>query len=272
MFRFSLIFAAGWLSLGLAADAPLKIDRAIAKEPVYKSKAPKYGLLVFGPEAKDRVWLVFDGDTLYVDRNGNGDLTDAGDRIPAEKKAGRDPEEDGYTFEVGEVRVGGRTHKALRVYFVPLKRYSDGAFGKRPEVKAALAKDPKALVMRLFIDVDVPGMKGGGLDGRVSFIVGAIDLNGPLQLADAPGKAPAVHLGPPFEVTFYGSRPALRAGRESDLVLVVGSAGVGPGTFAMVEYEDTIPNSAKPSAELILPPLKAGALPHKENFEIKSRC
>src|SRR5262249_30448580 len=51
-----------------------KIDRTIAKEPVYQSK-PKYGLLVFGPHARTRVWLVLDGDVLYADRNGNGDLT-----------------------------------------------------------------------------------------------------------------------------------------------------------------------------------------------------
>src|SRR5215468_22156 len=57
-----------------------KIDRTIAKEPAYKSK-PKYCLLVFGPEAKMRVWLVLDGDVLYVDRNGNGDLTEKGERV-----------------------------------------------------------------------------------------------------------------------------------------------------------------------------------------------
>jgi hypothetical protein len=57
-----------------------KIDRTIAKEPAYRSK-PKYCLLVFGPEAKTRVWLVLDGDTLYVDRNGNGDLTEERERL-----------------------------------------------------------------------------------------------------------------------------------------------------------------------------------------------
>src|SRR5215470_17357354 len=57
-----------------------KIDRTIAKEPAYKGK-PKYCLLVFGPDAKTRVWLVLDGDVLYVDRNGNGDLTDKGETV-----------------------------------------------------------------------------------------------------------------------------------------------------------------------------------------------
>jgi hypothetical protein len=57
-----------------------KIDRAIAKEPAYQDK-PKYCLVVFGQKAKFPVWLVRDGDSLYVDRNGNGDLTDKEERI-----------------------------------------------------------------------------------------------------------------------------------------------------------------------------------------------
>ena len=61
-----------------------KIDRTIKKEPVYKAR-PGYCLLVFGREAKARVWLVWDGDILYVDHNGNGDLTDPDDRIERTK-------------------------------------------------------------------------------------------------------------------------------------------------------------------------------------------
>src|SRR5215831_8034706 len=70
---------------GPASAADLtKVERAIAKEPAYQSKSPKYCLLVFGPEAKTRVWLVLDGGVLYVDRNGNGDLTEEGERIVGE--------------------------------------------------------------------------------------------------------------------------------------------------------------------------------------------
>src|SRR5262249_4307689 len=58
---------------------------------------PRYCLLVFGPEAKTRVWLVLDGDVLYVDRNGNGDLTEAGERMAVKE---------GPRFEIGEVTGG----------------------------------------------------------------------------------------------------------------------------------------------------------------------
>jgi hypothetical protein len=78
----------------MAADLS-KADRTIKKEPTYKTK-PKYCLLVFGPEAKTRVWVVIDGDAAYVDRNGNGDLTEPGKRVqlPGESKV---TESDGKT-------------------------------------------------------------------------------------------------------------------------------------------------------------------------------
>jgi hypothetical protein len=62
-----------------------KIDRRIGKEPAYQTK-PQYCLLVFGPEARLHVWVVLDGDVLYVDRNGNGDLTEPGKRIARSKQ------------------------------------------------------------------------------------------------------------------------------------------------------------------------------------------
>src|SRR5262249_24747275 len=63
---------------------PSNIDRTITKEPVYRTKAPKYCLLVFGLQADRRLWLVLDGDTLFVDTNGNGDLTEAGKKVKVE--------------------------------------------------------------------------------------------------------------------------------------------------------------------------------------------
>src|SRR5437867_4405005 len=88
----------------LAADLA-SIDRIIKKEPAYRTGKPKYCLLVFGPEAKTRVWLVQDGDTLYVDRNGNGDLTEEGEKVAAEKK--EDGTDDGtYTFKIDSIQDG----------------------------------------------------------------------------------------------------------------------------------------------------------------------
>jgi len=68
-------------SSGDSARESSKVDRKIAREPSYATTSPKYALLVFGPEAKLRVWIVTDGETIYLDRNGDGDLTDPKNRF-----------------------------------------------------------------------------------------------------------------------------------------------------------------------------------------------
>lgn len=273
MTRFALAAAAAWLCAAPAAAAPPGPERTIRKEPAYKTKSPRYALLAFGPEGRDRVWLVQDGDALYVDRNGNGDLTEPGEKVAAEKpQNGEAAEEGSYSFQVGELKAGGRTHKGVSVFVAPLSRYDSPSVAQRPDVKVALAKDPKARVYVIRADVDVPGLKGGGLGGRASFMAGFLDLNGVLQFAEKPADAPVVRLGGPLEITFYAEPPSLRVGRGAEIVLVVGTPGEGPGTFAMLSYLDTIPEDAKPVAEITYRPAKPGDKPLKELFEIEGRC
>lgn len=100
------------MSALLACDSPAKavdyskIDRTIAKEPAYQ-KTPGYLLLVIGPKAQTRVWLVLDGEVLYVDRNANGDLTEPGERIRASAiRSGPDDDKPFLRFAVGEIVVG----------------------------------------------------------------------------------------------------------------------------------------------------------------------
>jgi hypothetical protein len=57
-----------------------KVERRLVKEPAYQTKNPRYALFLFGPEARLHVWVVLDGETLYVDRNGDGDLTAENER------------------------------------------------------------------------------------------------------------------------------------------------------------------------------------------------
>ncbi len=65
-----------------------KIDRRIAKEPKYNA-SPRYALFLFDPKGEFRVWAVLDKskadaphyDVLYFDMNGNGDLTEEGERF-----------------------------------------------------------------------------------------------------------------------------------------------------------------------------------------------
>src|SRR5262249_7598960 len=58
-------------------------------------------------------WLVRDGDVLYVDRNGNGDLTEKGERHAATRDQG------GISWRIGDiVEAGGRArHTDLHLRF-----------------------------------------------------------------------------------------------------------------------------------------------------------
>src|SRR5262245_52300377 len=84
---FGILFVAADLvllpTLGWSQDLSA-IPRQIKKQPAYQSGQPKFAVLVFGPKAETRIWAVIDGDTLYLDRNGNGDLTEADERFDLE--------------------------------------------------------------------------------------------------------------------------------------------------------------------------------------------
>jgi len=264
------LIAALAASVASAAD-PSKINRSIAKEPAYTTKAPRYLLLAFGPDAADRVWLVLDGDTLHVDRNGNGDLTEAGEAVPMKKRDGSDPETDGRTFEVGEITAGGRTHKGLVVGTMPLARMSE-EIRNFPHAKELLRADSKVEVVTIILEVRHPSLKGPGVEGRVQMLVGPLDTNGMLTFGGSAKDAPVIHVDGPLQVNFYGSRPSLQIGREADFVLAVGSPGLGKGTFAMLSYDQTIPANACPTVEIDYPAAKAGDSPVKEHYELKERC
>jgi hypothetical protein len=63
---------------GAKENGPLSaVERKIVKEQKYTTE-PKYVLLALGAKAEATVWVVEDGESLYVDKNGNGDLTDDG--------------------------------------------------------------------------------------------------------------------------------------------------------------------------------------------------
>jgi hypothetical protein len=250
----------------VAADLA-KTPRTITKEPAYTTKTPEYLLLAFGPEAGERVWLVRDGGTLYVDRNGNGDLTEAGDAVTAKKREGGNPDVDGYTFEVGDITVGGRTHKAVTVGTMPLATTASTIAGL-PDAKAVLRKNAKAQVVSVMMEVQHRQLKGPGVDGRVPVMAGPLDLDGVLVFGTKPQDAPILHVDGPLQVTCYFSRPTLQIGRETDVVLVVGAPGLGKGSFTMLQYDQVIPASVHPKLEITF----SGSEPHKELYELKERC
>jgi hypothetical protein len=219
-----------WLALGsLPASAAdlTKIDRTIAKEPTYKNK-PKYCLLVFGPEAKFRVWLVIDGDTLYVDRNGNGDLTEPGEAVT------RPP---GGQFAAGTItEPNGIQHTKLQLQVIQA-----GSF------VIAIRIEGKRLEC---VQVEGP-CRGASPPGSRLF-------------ADHPRDAPIVHFNGPLtmKVVYHEGVwdvPA-RGERVVEVVAWLGTPGLGEGTFASINTAE-FSERPRPTVEIEFPNKAPGGKP-----------
>src|SRR5205814_2325798 len=144
---------------------------------------------------------VRDGDTLYADKNGNGDLTDAGEKVAAEA--------DGLflTFHVGTIRRGQLEHRNLTVRASKLSLYG-ADYTDHPVAKAALTKDKNVCLMMVNAEVAVPGLTGGGDDGRL-LVSARFDASGPLLFAKDPPRAPVLHFGGPLHLGSESNRPTL---------------------------------------------------------------
>lgn len=256
-----VIFFLAWPPQGTAADLS-KVDRGIAKEPNYAGK-PEYGLIVFGKDARDRVWLVRDGETLYADKNADGDLTGPNEKVVAEKRYNY------LSFHIGTVRVGKYEHQNLRVTAYQIST-DVGEGNVHPLSRAALKMNKDAREMRVDGELEVPGLKGGGHGGRLA-VVAISDTKGPLLFADSPANAPVLHFGGPLQLRGEAN-PTLHRGISHDLWLFVGTPGVGPGSFTHYGYEKLIPENAFIVAEAEFPPNKPGDPPIKQHFELKERC
>jgi hypothetical protein len=98
-------------------------------------------------------------------------------------------------------------------------------------------------------------------------MAGFYDLGGVLTFAESPAAAPVIHFDGPLQISFYGDLPQMKIGRSTDFVLVVGTAGIGSGTFALLAYHDAIPADVRPKATITWP---GGSPP--EVLELNQRC
>jgi hypothetical protein len=259
-----------WLPLLAALLAPAlahaadltRIDRTIRKEPAYKGK-PRYCLLAFGPEAKTHVWLVQDGDVLYVDRNGNGDLTDAGERVALKNSS-----KDFRSFEAGDVRDGALTHTGL---VVTQMRATEDYAGNAKEYARIKGRGAEAWIWTVRVSAERPADDTRKLPKKISYVVNGDGL-GFLVFAERPQDAPVIHFNGPWTLGLQDIKQRLVAGRKSMLQIGVGTQGVGPGTFSFVLYPDTIPATAYPVAEITFPAKSPDAKPITQRFTLTERC
>jgi hypothetical protein len=213
--------------LGRAADEPFlrNVDRRIANEPKYSADRPLFGLLVFGPAAQKRVWIVLDQsnpkseryDLMYVDLNANGDLTE-----PAERFAGK---LEGNDF---------------RFRFPDLKDPVTGALHTHFTARVSSAPAPTIMLSLVWRD----GLKmGGGYPQDPE--------NGYLKFGDKPANAPVMWANgeTPFRFQrWYGGKLAI--GGDDDFKVFIGQPGGGENSFWAFQ-EHFLPESEAVQATLI---------------------
>jgi hypothetical protein len=257
----ALLGLVGWVAPALAADLA-QVDRTIRKEPTYQAK-PKYCLLVFGPEAKTRIWLVQDGDVLYVDRNGNGDLTEKDKRVEVKAAGPGMP-----SFKAGDIKDGTLTHTHLSV-----TRFTANPemIGNAKEFERIKKANPEPWIWWIHVTAERSAEDQRSLPIHIKYVINGDGL-GYLLFADRPEDAPIVHINGPWTLGLQDVKQHLTVGQPSNLQLGVGTQGLGPGTFSFVLYPNTIPDKAYPEVGVTFPAKDQSAKPQTGKFTFMKRC
>jgi RNA polymerase sigma factor (sigma-70 family) len=240
------------------------ISHKLFREPGYGGQRHWYCLLVFGPRAETKVWLVHDpgndwfdakDDMLYVDRNGNGDLTEPGEAIAPTLRTverllfmgGMPPS---YTVTLPTFRtaaVGGKGR------YTDLAIVSHGFYGDRPSYT---------------ISVKINGKHAQTTTG------------GTLQFGTSPEEAPVVHFDGPLTLHLHrgtgltilpGDEKDLTAGKKETLIAMLGSKGLGTGTFAAFDA-DFPPVDVNPAAEVVFSSNDPREPPFTAKCDLSQRC
>jgi hypothetical protein len=217
------------------------IERTIGKQPAYGAE-PRYCLLLFGAEAKIRVWIVEDGRTLYVDRNANGDLTDDGPPLqPAEFRdlgslSGGPPRWD-YVYLLDEIKPAtGSTQTKFR-----LARWNYGEKQDSYGLSVTLHDDKLG---RTSSDHSAGIPSGGSSAGSAAADARASDYGIPMYAgwfgtlwADSPAKASLIHFGGPLEPRLLREKEFIVDSGVRRLSVCLVTPGVGDaGPARLSEY------------------------------------
>jgi RNA polymerase sigma factor (sigma-70 family) len=249
-----------------------QIDRTIAREPTYQS-TPQYGLLVFGPQAATRVWLVVDGDTLYIDRKGNGDLTDPENRVVSS------------AFVRGVWNPAARALEKLldEPLQLRLQQRRNGDLqerrdGQQPLPPEGPAGAPQTVKIRRFrvgdlvegtarhtnLAVRVCEFEDG--DTQITLMIRLNDRRsqysstGLLRLGRRSAEAPIIHLNGPLMMRLYQPTAVQCGQKVLTLKAVVGTPGLGQNVFAPLGL-DQMPAGTFPTAVVAFPSPTPGGAP-----------
>jgi hypothetical protein len=227
----ALCLAFGWLAATAHAADLSAVDKTIGKEPVYKGK-PGYALLVFGPEAKTRVWLVEDRERIYVDRNADGDLTGPGESVEASKVRAANSSYRDKEYAIGTLTPSDKT-------------------GPHTDFKiTAYSEDNKLwnYVLKL------------KLNGKLQQFAGWKPI-----FKESPAKAPILHFGGPLAVQPLRFAEFSLKEKKPELHLRFFTRGLGEFSAVSLGYE-AVPQEIEPVALIEWPGSKS------ETVKLLSRC
>lgn len=250
-------------TLAQAADLA-KIDRSIAKEPKYRAAKQYYALLTLGPESAKRVWFVIDGNDLYVDVNGDGDLTQTGERSSS-PFLGR--QEDFIPrwreWRLPKLVLSDRC-AGVTVHFAELNTAWRPAAeaGNRAEMERFMA------VAATTPDVNLSTIEVGIAGSNTQFC--------DAMFTTSAATAPVFHMDSPLTVGVITAIAPHVLGRVPGLEtlhVAVGASGFGgaqAGCFSYLMYKD-LPAAARPVAEIEFPAAGGKRMP-SQRFELVGKC
>jgi hypothetical protein len=212
------------------------INHTILKEPTYQS-APKYSLLTFGTNSDVKVWMVEDGQRLFVDKNANGDLTDDGPPIEPSNVRHLDDKQWDFEYKLDAITpASGSPHTKFVLsrwnYNDPLDEYG----------------------LSLTVDGKMPMYAGW---------FGTFWSTNREQ-------APVIHFGGPFTPKLLRREAFTIGERGQRLSLCFVNPGSGPGATSRLSIE-ALPRYAIPDLTIEWP-TAPGSKPLRTSHELTQRC
>jgi len=236
-----------------------KIDRKIKKEPAYKGK-PYYGLFILDMKGEFKAWAVLDisknENVLYFDKNANGDLTEAGEKLKSNYLA--------PMMEIDEIKIPDSKLRHKKFSF----RLTEGYFAPKGK------EDKKNGVFFEMLWNGKEAVKCGDIKTKTAvYFDESIDK--------APILRPAPHGKLQFElyrsrteymgnVKFKDDEMAVKIGAKITPNFQIGKGGLGKESFCFLS--DTFLDLKKDKIFVSIIGKDGGGKELKERFQIKEHC